>query len=166
MPFASKDSPLKNNRDALTTISVSNVENPDTPPQNTEPFCKQDKAIHSHFHPNWRNAQQQWLHHHQKNLHYGFLKRGTSQIQGTPEACKINHVVVGGQQYRQIWIPSYILRTLHAHDIYTRTFIDCGANINCINYNFTQRIRIPLRQLKKPLLVNNVDGSLNEAGTI
>ena len=52
MPFASKDSPLKNNRDALTTISVSNVENPDTPPQNTEPFCKQDKAIHSHFHPN------------------------------------------------------------------------------------------------------------------
>ena len=87
-------------------------------------------------------------------------------MQGTPEVCKINHVVVGGQQYRQIWIPSYILRTSHAQDIYTRTFIDCGADINCINYDFAWRNWIPLRKFKKPLLVNNVDGSPNEAGTI
>ena len=87
-------------------------------------------------------------------------------MQGTPRMCKISNVIVGGQQYKQIWIPSYILWTLHAQDIYTWTFIDCGADINCINYGFAQRNRIPLKRLEKPLTVNNVDGSLNEAGTI
>ena len=45
-------------------------------------------------------------------------------------------------------------------------FIDCGANINCIDYGFARRNRIPLKKLPKPLTVNNVDGSPNEAGTI
>ena len=87
-------------------------------------------------------------------------------MQGTPEACKVNHVIVGGQQYRQIWIPSYILWMTHAQDIYAQIFIDCRADINCINYDFAWRNRIPLKKLKKPLLVNNIDGSPNEAGMI
>ena len=87
-------------------------------------------------------------------------------MQGTPKGCKISNVTVGGQQYKQIQIPSYILWTSHTQDIYTRTFIDCGANINCIDYNFTKRNRITLKKLEKPLIVNNVDGSPNEAGTI
>ena len=87
-------------------------------------------------------------------------------MQGTPKACKINHVVVGGQQYRQIQILSYILRTSHAWDIYTRTFINCGADINCIDYDCSWRNKIPLKKLEKPLLVKNIDGSPNEAGTI
>ena len=37
----------------------------------------------------------------------------------TPKMCKISNVIVGGQQYKQIRIPSYILRTTHAQDIYT-----------------------------------------------
>ena len=45
-------------------------------------------------------------------------------------------------------------------------FIDCGADINCINYSFARRNKIPLKKLEKPLTVNNVDGSPNEAGTI
>ena len=40
-------------------------------------------------------------------------------MQGTPKMCKISNVIIGGQQYKQIWIPSYILRTSHAQDIYT-----------------------------------------------
>ena len=40
-------------------------------------------------------------------------------MQGTPRMCKISNVIVGGQQYKQIQIPSYILRTSHAQDIYT-----------------------------------------------
>ena len=87
-------------------------------------------------------------------------------MQGTPRTCKISNVIVGGQQYKQIRIPSYILRTSHTQDIYTRTFIDCGADINCIDYGFARRNRIPLKKLQKPLTVNNVDGSPNEAGTI
>ena len=87
-------------------------------------------------------------------------------MQGTPRTCKVNHVIVGGQQHRQIQIPSYILWTSHAQDIYTQTFIDCRANINCIDYEFARRNRIPLKKLEKPLLVNNVDRSPNEAGTI
>ena len=87
-------------------------------------------------------------------------------MQGTPRTCKIGNVIVGGQQYKQIRIPSYILRTSHAQDIYTRTFIDCGADINCIDYGFARRNKIPLKKLQKPLTVNNVDRSPNEAGTI
>ena len=87
-------------------------------------------------------------------------------MQGTPEACKINHVIVGGQQFRQIWIPSHILRTSHAQDIYTKTFIDCGADINCIDYDFAWRNNIPIEKLEKLLPVNNMDGSPNEAGKI
>ena len=40
-------------------------------------------------------------------------------MQGTPRTCKISNVIVGGQQYKQIRIPSYILQTSHAQDIYT-----------------------------------------------
>ena len=77
-------------------------------------------------------------------------------MQGTPRACKISNVIVGGQQYKQIRIPSYILQTSHAQDIYTQTFINCGANINCINYGFAQRNKIPLKKLEKPLMVKCV----------
>ena len=87
-------------------------------------------------------------------------------MQGTPKTCKISNVIVGGQQYKQIRIPSYILRTSHAQDIYTRTFINCRANINCIDYSFACRNKIPLKKLEKSLLVNNVDGLPNEVGTI
>ena len=87
-------------------------------------------------------------------------------MQGTPRTCKISNVIVGGQQYKQIQIPSYILQTSHTQDIYTRMFINCGADINCINYGFAWRNKIPLKKLEKPLTVNNVDGSPDEAGTI
>ena len=87
-------------------------------------------------------------------------------MQGTPKTCKISNVIVGGQQYKQIQIPSYILRTSHAQDIHTQTFIDCRANINCIDYDFTRKNKIPLKRLDKPLLVNNMDGFPNEAGSI
>ena len=45
-------------------------------------------------------------------------------------------------------------------------FIDCGADINCIDYGFARRNKIPLKKLEKPLTVNNVDRSPNEAGMI
>ena len=58
------------------------------------------------------------------------------------------------------------MQTSHVQDIYTRTFINCGADINCIDYSFAQRNKIPLKKLEKPLTVNNVDRSPNEAGMI
>ena len=128
-----------------------------------KPLSGKTETTRRHDCQDQRNPQRQRISHHWKNFHNGFLKRGTSQMQGTPKVCKIINVIVGGQQYKQIRIPSYILQTSHAQDIYTRTFIDCGANINCIDYDFAQRNRIPLRKLDKPLLVNNVDGSPNEA---
>ena len=94
------------------------------------------------------------------------FREGNLPMQGTPRTCKISNVIVGGQQYKQIRIPSYILQTSHAQDIYTWTFINCGADINCIDYGFARRNKIPLKKLEKPLTVNNVDGSPNEAGTI
>ena len=131
-----------------------------------QPIPRKTEATCRHHCQDWRNPWWWRSCHCWKNLHDGFLERGTSQMQGTPRTCKIINVIVGGQQYKQIRIPSYILQTSHAQDIYTQTCINCGADINCIDYNFTWRNRITLKNLEKPLTVNNVDGSPNEAGTI
>ena len=131
-----------------------------------KPLFRETETTNHHYHQDQRNPWQWRSCHHWKNFHNGFLKRGTSQMQGTPKACKISNVIVGGQQYKQIQIPSFILWTSHAQDIYTQTFINCRADINCIDYGFTWRNKIPLKKLEKPLTVNNMDGSPNEAGMI
>jgi Retroviral aspartyl protease. len=47
----------------------------------------------------------------------------------------------------------------------TMVLIDCGAGGTFISNDFARRRRIPLKPLPRPIKVNNVDGTPNEAGT-
>ena len=59
-----------------------------------------------------------------------------------------------------------MLNTRHGKDVYTRIFIDCGADINCIDIDFAKRNKVNLRKIEKPLKINNVDGSPNDTGAV
>ena len=59
-----------------------------------------------------------------------------------------------------------MLNTRHGKDVYTRIFIDCGADINCIDIDFAKRNKVNLRKIDKPLKINNVDGSPNDTGAV
>ena len=47
----------------------------------------------------------------------------------------------------------------------TMVLIDCGTGGTFISNDFARRRRIPLKPLPRPIKVNNVDGTPNEAGT-
>ena len=59
-----------------------------------------------------------------------------------------------------------MMNTRNGPDVSTRIFINCGANINCIDYNFAKKHKVNLRKLEKPLPVNNIDGTLNKKGQV
>ena len=59
-----------------------------------------------------------------------------------------------------------MLNTRQGKDIYTRIFIDCGADINCIDINFAKKHKVNLRKIEKPLKINNVDGSPNDTSAV
>ena len=59
-----------------------------------------------------------------------------------------------------------MLNMRNGQDVSTRIFIDCGADINCIDYDFAKKHKVNLQKLEKPLPVNNVDGSPNKKGQV
>ena len=65
-------------------------------------------------------------------------------MQGDSETCTINHVILECQQYKQLQVPSHMMNTRNGPDVSTRIFIDCGANINCIDYNFAKKHKVNL----------------------
>ena len=87
-------------------------------------------------------------------------------MQDDSKNCTINCVILGCQQYKQLRVPSHMLNTRNGQDVSTRIFIDCGADINCIDYDFAKKHKVNLRKLEKPLPVNNVDGSPNKKGQV
>ena len=77
----------------------------------------------------------------------------------------INSVIVG-EQSKQLRVPTYMLNTQQGKDVYTRIFIDCGADINCIDIDFAKKHKVNLRKIEKPLKINNMDGSPNDTGVV
>ena len=59
-----------------------------------------------------------------------------------------------------------MLNTWQGKDVYTRIFIDCGADINCIDIDFAKKHKVNLRKIEKPLKINNMDGLPNDTGAI
>ena len=59
-----------------------------------------------------------------------------------------------------------MLNTRHGKDVYTRIFIDCRADINCIDIDFAKKNKVNLRKIEKPLKINNMDGSPNDTGAV
>ena len=115
------------------------------------------------IHQNWRDTQLQWRTDGRSNFSSGFLKRGSTQTHGPPRY--INSVNVG-EQSKQLRVPTYMLNTWQGKDVYTRIFIDCRADINCIDIDFAKKHKVNLRKIEKPLKINNVDGSPNNTGAV
>ena len=67
---------------------------------------------------------------------------------------------------KSIIIPISILQDTFTKDITTKALIDCGSQIDCINWGFVQRYKLPRLQLPVPIRVKNVDGTYNKKGTI
>ena len=59
-----------------------------------------------------------------------------------------------------------MLNTRQGKDVYTRIFIDCGVDINCIDIDFAKKHKVNLRKIEKPLKINNMDGSPNNTGAV
>ena len=59
-----------------------------------------------------------------------------------------------------------MLNTRQGKDVYTRIFINCGADINCIDIDFAKKHKVNLRKINKPLKINNVDGSPNDTSVV
>ena len=61
---------------------------------------------------------------------------------------------------KSIIIPISILWDTFAKDITTRALIDCGSQINCIDWEFVQRNTLLKLQLPTTIRVKNVDGPI------
>ena len=87
-------------------------------------------------------------------------------MQGSHSHEHINHVLVADQQSKALCFPVYMLKPSHDLDVPTRAFVDSGAGINCLDYGFVKKNRIPHSRLFSPIIVKNVNQSTNTGGTI
>ena len=64
-------------------------------------------------------------------------------------------------------IPVLLIIPLHTMKaIDTRTLIDSGASISCIDWGFIRKHRLPTQCLKTPIQARNADNSINSKGVI
>src|SRR6267143_6826722 len=67
---------------------------------------------------------------------------------------------------RCIMIPIHLNTTDMLEEVNSEAMVDSGATGDFINEEFVERAKLPTRRLSAPVLVYNVNGSLNEAGSI
>ena len=65
-----------------------------------------------------------------------------------------------------IHIPVHLRTTDTLEEVNTNALVDCGATGDFIDEGFVERSKIPTQKLSQLILVYNVDGSLNKAGSI
>lgn len=63
-------------------------------------------------------------------------------------------------------IPVHLKTTDTLEEVGIDALVDCGATGDFIDEGFVERTKIPTWSLSQPIPVYNVDGSLNEAGSI
>ena len=85
-------------------------------------------------------------------------------MQRTPETIK--SVIVADKQSKSFHIALSVLKNTFDKDIITKALIDSGASINCLNWGFVKRNKIPYHCLPQLICAKNVDGSDNESGII
>ena len=82
----------------------------------------------------------------------------------TPETVK--SVIVADKQSKSFRIALSVLKNTFDKDVITKALIDSGASINCLDWDFIKKYKIPYHQLPQPIRARNVDGSDNESRTI
>jgi len=65
-----------------------------------------------------------------------------------------------------IMIPTHLKTTDTMEETSTEAMVDTGATGDFIDQDFVIREKLPTRKLSQPIPVYNVDGTLNEAGSI
>jgi len=65
-----------------------------------------------------------------------------------------------------IMIPTHLKTTDTMEETSTEAMVDTGATGDFIHQDFVTREKLPTRKLSQPIPVYNVDGTLNEAGSI
>ena len=85
-------------------------------------------------------------------------------MQRTPENTK--SVIVADKQSKSFRIALSILKNTFDKDIITKALIDSGGSINCLDWGFVRKHKIPYYRLPQPIRTRNVDGSDNESGVI
>ena len=85
-------------------------------------------------------------------------------MQRTPEAIKA--VIVADKQLKSFRIALSVLKNTLNKDVTTKALIDSGASINCLDWGFVKKHKIPYHRLPQPIRARNVDGSDNESSVI
>ena len=85
-------------------------------------------------------------------------------MQRTPETVK--SVIVADKQSKSFRIALSVLKNTFDKDVITKALIDSGASINCLDWGFVKKHKIPYYHLPQPICARNVDGSDNESGVI
>ena len=85
-------------------------------------------------------------------------------MQRTPETIK--SVIVADKQSNSFCIALSMLKNTFSKDVITKALIDSGALINCFDWGFVTKHKLPCYCLPKPICAKNIDGSYNEAGII
>ena len=67
---------------------------------------------------------------------------------------------------RCIMIPIHLKTTDTLEEVNSEAMVDSGATGDFIDEEFVERAKLPMHRLSAPVPVYNVNGSLNEAGSI
>ena len=70
------------------------------------------------------------------------------------------------QGLNSILIPVHLKTTDTLEEVGIDALVNCGATGDFIDEGFVEQTKIPTQNLSQPIPVYNVDGSLNEAGSI
>ena len=85
-------------------------------------------------------------------------------MQRTPE--NVKSVIVADKQSKSFRIALSVLKNTFDKDVITKALIDSGASINCLDWNFVKKNKIPYHRLPQPIHARNIDGSDNKSGVI
>ena len=85
-------------------------------------------------------------------------------MQRPPETVK--SVIVADKQSKSFRIALSVLKNTFDKDVITKALIDSRASINCLDWGFVKKHKIPYYQLPQPIHARNIDWSDNESGVI
>ena len=77
-------------------------------------------------------------------------------MQRTPE--NVKSVIVADKQSKSFCIALSVLKITFDKDVITKALIDSRASINCLNWGFIKKHKIPYHRLPQPICAKNVDG--------
>src|SRR5467141_3473802 len=84
------------------------------------------------------------------------------------ERCMTHKLIIcsGEKDPRCIMVPIHLKMTDTMEEASTEAMVDTGATGDFVDQDFVNQAKLPTRKLSQPIPIYNVDGTLNEAGSI